>query len=50
MAQQDKSPITAFIGALVGLATFGAINPSPISPVIGAIVGALIGYALGKAW
>tara|TARA_Y100000034_G_C6893661_1_gene411577 strand:+ start:1886 stop:2032 length:147 start_codon:yes stop_codon:yes gene_type:complete len=48
MAQQNKSPITAFIGAFVGLITFGMINTN--LSILGAIVGAFIGYALGKEW
>ena len=46
MARQNKSPITAFIGALVGLITFGMVKPS--WSIVGLIVGALIGYALGR--
>lgn len=48
MGQQNKSPITAFIGGLVGLITFGMINP--ILSIVGLVVGAFIGYALGKEW
>ena len=47
MVKQNKAPITAFIGGLVGLITFGVINPS--YTLIGFLIGLLIGYALGKA-
>ena len=47
MVKQNKAPITAFIGGLVGLMTFGVINPD--YALIGLIVGLLIGYALGKS-
>lgn len=46
MAEQDKSVLTAFIGAIVGLLTFGIVNQD--YAIIGAIIGALMGYALGK--
>lgn len=47
MVKQNKAPITAFIGGLVGLMTFGIINPN--YTLIGLLIGLLIGYALGKA-
>jgi len=47
MVQQDKSPITTFIGALAGLISMGIINPK--YAILGFAVGAFIGYALGKA-
>lgn len=46
MAQQNKAPITAFIGAIAGLITVGIVSPS--LSLVGLIGGALIGYALGR--
>jgi len=47
MVKQNKAPITAFIGGLVGLISFGIINSK--YTLLGLLIGAFIGYILGKS-